>query len=357
MADGMSDDLKKNAVDVFVVELDADRSDVEQQQSVDWLQKDASHQDLFDSIEHQWSDIEPLNCWAQAEIENLEKTLIPTPREGTIKARLSHFFYGLGLLITAVASVALFVWLPLGQQEDILRYSTQKGEQRKLILADGSRAHLNSASTIEIEFTKNLRKVRLLKGEGLFEVVHERSRPFVVQASDSKVVAVGTSFNVRYGDEEITVTVLEGRVAVIASTDDEKMPLVGVDSPDVDLVSANIDPSNRGIFLDVDRQVRISMQGTLKLPVEVDAESLTAWNRGLLVFDGVPLHEVASEISRYIDGDIRVGASVADHPVTGGIKISDRDTMLALLSEVVPITVLQKSSKLTLLVRDDVNEI
>ena len=82
---------------------------------------------------------------------------------------------------------------------------------------------------------------------------------------------------------------------------------------------------------------------------EVNAAEVTAWDRGLLVLDGMPLRQVAKELSRYISGDVEVAVDVPDHPVTGVIKISDSETMLRFLSEVVPVRPVKRSSQITVL--------
>jgi ferric-dicitrate binding protein FerR (iron transport regulator) len=47
-----------------------------------------------------------------------------------------------------------------------------------------------------------------------FEVAHEPDRAFRVVARSAEVIAIGTQFDVRLGDDSTLVTVVEGRVAV-----------------------------------------------------------------------------------------------------------------------------------------------
>ena len=82
---------------------------------------------------------------------------------------------------------------------------------------------------------------------------------------------------------------------------------------------------------------------------KVRAASETAWIEGKLVFDNTPLREVVKELSRYIPGDILVDQNVPNHLVTGIIHIRNADTMLGLLSQVVPVTPIKQSASLTVL--------
>ncbi|NWO96408.1 hypothetical protein GY976_25075, partial [Escherichia coli] len=61
------------------------------------------------------------------------------------------------------------------------------------------------------------RRLRLVAGEALFKVAHDKSRPFVVETRHGEVVAVGTMFDVSVGKGEAKVTVVEGVVRVALS--------------------------------------------------------------------------------------------------------------------------------------------
>jgi transmembrane sensor len=350
MTDVMNNDIDKKTLEYFLTDLDEENTSVEQLERERWLRENPQQQDQLDQLEQQWSEVESLAPWAHEEIERLESNLGLTqvPDQGKVSP-IRYYLKWLSVPLAAAALLLVFITLPIIQQDDPLYYETTKGEQRKLILPDGSRVSLNSDSAIEVTFTTQARDIRLLKGEGLFEVVHEQSRPFVVTARENQVVAVGTVFNVRFDHEDITVTVLEGKVAVVP-TQDNKL------TTNATLAIENLpdQPSgaglSSGVLLELGRQIRVSRHGVIAAPQEVHADNVTAWNRGMMIFDGVSLREVAREMSRYIDGDIQVDDAVANHLVTGGIKISDRDTMLGLLLEVVPIQLVNKNPKLTILI-------
>ena len=111
-------------------------------------------------------------------------------------------------------------------------YSTGIGEQRSLMLADGSRVDLNARSSIRIQLRDTRREIELLRGQAIFYVAKDFQRPFVVRAAATQIRAVGTSFDVNRGSSGTTVTVLEGRVAVSpadvsppASTSSQVMPV------------------------------------------------------------------------------------------------------------------------------------
>ncbi|SMC97934.1 FecR family protein [Pedobacter nyackensis] len=83
-------------------------------------------------------------------------------------------------------------------------YVSEKGERKKITLADGSLVYLNSDSKLEIDedFNKRTRNVRL-SGEAFFDVKHDQERPFKVSTKWYKIIVLGTAFNVKsYANEK-----------------------------------------------------------------------------------------------------------------------------------------------------------
>ena len=74
-----------------------------------------------------------------------------------------------------------------------------------MVLPDGSLLHLNTGTSVEIDFSAEVRNVELIKGEALFNVVQASNRPFVVDVIDHNVVAVGTTFNLQITDAALKI--------------------------------------------------------------------------------------------------------------------------------------------------------
>lgn len=323
----------KLAIQWYIRMRSPDVLNEEQQAHEDWLSQSVANKEAYEAIEREWQDLDPLSSWAIHEMRALEDHISP-PRNNR------YFLFGITSLVTAaLVALVIYIYLPLVNQPEIHHYETMKGEQRKIVLEDGSLIHLNSASSLDVQYTSEVREINMLRGEGLFAVANERSRPFVVKVHESKIVAVGTRFSVYYKKNEVAVTVLEGRIAIMAENKNKEFSST----------SAEINLTNSSILLESDRQARVNKQGHVSDVHIVDAEKITAWNRGLIIFDNTPLREVAEEISRYIVGQIQVAHDVPNYPVTGVIKIRDQETMLHLLSEVVAVTPVKQSSQLTML--------
>ena len=72
---------------------------------------------------------------------------------------------------------------------------TPRGGQYEVVLADGTKVWLNSASSLSYPatFTGRNRQVQL-KGEAYFEVAQDKNKPFRVSVGDVQVDVPGNEF-------------------------------------------------------------------------------------------------------------------------------------------------------------------
>ncbi len=93
-----------------------------------------------------------------------------------------------------------------------LEIETAVGEVRRVPLTDGSVASVNTNSKVAVAMQGERRRVNLEDGEVWFQVAHDKARPFVVEAGEVRVQAVGTAFSVRRRQGGADVLVTEGAV-------------------------------------------------------------------------------------------------------------------------------------------------
>ncbi len=197
-----------------------------------------------------------------------------------------------GVAVAATAAAGLFLHSFVAQAQ---AYATAVGEQRTCPLEDGSVVYLNTDSRVEIEFTRDKRSVLLVRGEALFSVARNPSRPFIVLSGDVGIRAAGTQFNVRRRDHATDVSVIEGGVQI---TPTNKPPVV-----------RNADPYARTgtapTKIQAGEEVRVSGGEITRLP-QRDVDISISWRRRQLVFSDTPLSDVAAEFNRYNLHQIRV---------------------------------------------------
>jgi len=98
-------------------------------------------------------------------------------------------------------------------------FQTKSGERKKITLPDGSIVLLNAQSSLSIgkEFNEVNREV-VLKGEGYFDVVHNKNKPFKVRTEEFNINVLGTAFNVKAYPDEISseATLIRGLITMEA---------------------------------------------------------------------------------------------------------------------------------------------
>ena len=188
-----------------------------------------------------------------------------------------------------VAAVAAFVAVPsLRPPSDVEVFETSVGERSVITLADGSIVSINTNSLVEVSFPASERLVKLLRGQAYFEVAEDVYRPFVVQAGDQRVVALGTAFDVRFDRKDLVeITLVEGRVEVNdVSRARGAFPRKGGQAP-VDPIA--LTPGHR----------LIARATSAPEVVVTDTVEETSWRSGQLLFRERPLASAVEEINRY----------------------------------------------------------
>jgi transmembrane sensor len=225
----------------------------------------------------------------------------------------------------AAAVLLMGVGLALFMLETPREFRAALGEQRSVLLADGSRVTLNTASTIEVILQKGRREVRLVQGEALFEVAHDAARPFLVRAGNAQLKDLGTQFNVDMRSNGTTVTVVEGQVAV-----DSAAP-----SARGDALGHGVGNTVEALVLGANDRVVVTSAGVGAPQRGVNVAASVAWTQRQLMFDHRPLSEVAEEFNRYNKDRIDIdSAELKGQEVTGVFEAKDPASFVAFLSSV-----------------------
>lgn len=205
-----------------------------------------------------------------------------------------------------------------------LRFVTAVGEQRSVVLADGSKVSLNTGTAIEVAYGPEERVVRLVRGQALFDVAHAPQRPFSVIVAGRKVTALGTLFEVRVDASRLRVTLLRGRVRV----DEETGKSEGQG------VSAT---PRAPTFLSPGEQ--FSAVGTLAPVVQsVDVGQQLLWRQSLVEFDDEPIAGAIAELNRYSSTPIVAADSrVAAMRISGVVRTGDPADFTALVGAMLPV--------------------
>lgn len=198
-------------------------------------------------------------------------------------------------------------------------YANHEMARKRLDLSDGSVVYLDVGAKISVTMSPGERRLKLESGRALFDVAHDKTRPFSVSALGSQVVALGTRFQVELKEQERAVNVIlaEGAVAV--------SDISGADAWREVLVP--------GQKLKIDAQLNSHVKSS------VNADALTSWSKGVLVFDGMPLRNVLEELNRYAETRVVLGDNtLATIPIAGNfIAGGDSNEFVETLTAILPL--------------------
>jgi ferric-dicitrate binding protein FerR (iron transport regulator) len=168
--------------------------------------------------------------------------------------------------------------------------TTPKGVKYEVVLSDGTRVFLNSASSLKfpVSFPDSSRVV-VLTGEAYFEVAHLPAKdgggkPFYVKISlpgrdGGEVKVLGTHFNIMAYDDEnaVKTTLLSGAVSM-RKGDKEVL----------------LKPGQQAVLSNSGLQVK-----------EADMEEALAWKNGKFLFRAADIAAIMRQISRWYDIDVQ----------------------------------------------------
>ena len=200
------------------------------------------------------------------------------------------------------------------------------GQQELAVLPDGSKAQLNSNSTITYDEENWQQERRLqLEGEAFFEV--KKGSKFTVNTAIGDVSVLGTSFNVKQRGDELLVACYTGKVKVV--------------SGDFDTV------------LTPGKIAKITSDGKARV-FDFESEETPSWINGITTLDETPFKMVLEELENVYGLDIQYDGAYDTIIYTGGFPNNNAGNAIKLVLDPLNIRYAfdQKSQSLTILNED-----
>lgn len=302
-------DIRRQEAATWFARLSQRRVSAEDVRAFSIWRRDTRNAAAYDRVETLWK---ASNALAQdPDIAALTADAL-TSAPSALRSRAAA--YGLrktlaGFALALAVAILMGVWA-LQRPET---YSTRTGEQRMIVLTDGSRVMLDTDTVIRVRLERHLRTISLDRGQAFFQVSGDPQRPFIVTSGDTRVTAIGTRFDVRRTGDGARITLIEGRVAV--------------EGPDTE-PKWRLRPGEQ-----------ISTNAARPIVAKVDAERVTSWTTGRLIFEGTPVRAAVAEVNRYSDRKIELQAvTIADIPVSGAFDTGDVEGFAAALTDLYPVS-------------------
>lgn len=293
-----------------------------------WCEEDPRNLQEFRSAQSVWHAANP----SAPSLPSLPESMVsPPPLQHWVNRRT-----WLGLAATVVIAVGASMYLRSGEDELLQSYATPIAGTGSSVLPDGSRVELGADSRITTRYTAKQRSISVDFGEAYFLVAKDPSRPFLVDAGDMKVTAVGTAFNVRRNSDRVVIAVSEGRVQLDNQSE----------------FTDTAEPSKGTTPLEAGQQAIYSRDSRTMTIAEIKAADVASWRNGVLKYMHEPLGSVAQDLSRYHTKRIVISDSrLSAMPFTGTVFSTRIGDALNALESVFPLQVKEGSDAIELLPR------
>ena len=219
---------------------------------------------------------------------------------------------GSGIRLNNKSNILIYANKSTSNVDEKILYNTiviPQGGEYQLRLADGTLIWMNSLSQLRYptRFSKNHREV-YLSGEAYFEVAKDASKPFIVSTKKTRVVVLGTRFNVSaYDDNPVnTTTLLEGSVKLQGRTS-----------------SSVLSPN---------QQALVDANGTIDLIRKVDANKSIDWKNGFFELENSDIRQIMTKAARWYDIKVQFENTIPETKLYGRISRNvDFDELLEIL--------------------------
>ncbi len=273
-----------------------------------WLRESPAHAAAFDSVTAMWDVAAGVRT---VRMEHVEQR--PVKRRAVIG--------GMSLLALMGGSMAVWRAAYAGV------YETEVGEQKHIVLKDGTNAFLDTDTHIRVNFNDEARNIELQLGRANFRVTPDNVRPFVVTAADHRILAQHSNLDVSRIGNTVSVLLVEGTATV--ETETHHVRKSTVIETGQRLVAKSVDAMN------IDRP---------------NPRPLLAWQTGQAIFANETLEDAVAEMNRYSSVTLEIpDPSIRKLRISGAYRVGDVAAFARSLARLLPIEVRETGDRVQLL--------
>lgn len=193
------------------------------------------------------------------------------------------------------------------------------GKRSSIELADGTKVWLNSGSKLVFPaaFTQEKREV-YLEGEGIFEVAHDKSHPFIVKSGEQNIEVLGTVFNVsNYLDDDAISTVLKSGSVKISYENSR----IANSAKSITIV-----PNTLAVYDRNEKHIKTQ---------QVAVDKYFSWRDGIFIFKNDSMKSIMKKVSRYYNIEIVINdKALASTSFSGYLDVKDNvDNVIKIIQE------------------------
>ncbi|MDL2305251.1 DUF4974 domain-containing protein [Bacteroides sp. OttesenSCG-928-D19] len=282
-----------------------------------WMMQEETFEEFDSYCEERWhTQTEQIDTQTEQEMWKAISTKIEKKKKKQF--HLNPLFYRIAVSILLPICVGLGAYIAFTHKAatiDTFEVMADRGQKSSVVLPDGTKVWINSATRLKYQPHKNERRVAL-EGEAYFEVAKDPKKKFIVNCHELNVEALGTAFNVKGypTDDFVTVALLEGSVKVYNHEN-----------------TAILNPNQQVSFL---KTANTFVRSDINDEREIDF-----WRRNILYFRSASLEEIAKTLERMYGITVEFdNQELKQIPYSGSIRNSSLNNVLHIISLTYSIT-------------------
>lgn len=308
---------KQAAIQWFLRMQHAEVEDSERSRFESWLMESSANQEAYSEVARLWDSFDsPVALETLATAMEQKNYFNKLERSHRFKKTAAGVLGALTLGIGSIFAYQFWQSQPVMQ----LAAQTELGDIKSQRLEDGTLLTMNTGTDIEVSYYRDHRLVKLKRGEAIFEVARDESRPFIVDSGSARVSVLGTRFAVNRMQKLIRISVDHGLVKV------EKQDSQNETSTPIMLHNGEV------------AEVRADAANPLKTTRQ--ATDAFTFEKGVITFDQAGIDEIAETLSRYRKVPVIAQSDTGNnHQITAVIKSQSIETFLRQLPNMAPVKV------------------
>lgn len=243
-------------------------------------------------------------------IDNLDEVITFRPASTPSRSFLTGSWFRVAATLLLLISASYGIWF-ITDSKSLKTPSGVESQNQKMILGDGTIVWLQKDSRLSYTEQAGTRHAEL-KGEALFEVAKDASRPFTITCGKITATVLGTSFNMKEGEHKVELTVLTGKVNLSSS---------------IDKKGINVFPREKVIYGHTGSVEKMMLDSS-------DFNSIASFTEYNMQFSDTPMHGVFSRMEKKFNVRISLeNKALGNCHITADLTDQSLDNTLQMLSE------------------------
>jgi len=284
--------------ELLIKYIEGNATDSEKVSVTNWLDSDPENMKEYLALRK----LHDITIWQTSPVAKPEHETTSKDSRRSRKIAFSEVMKYAAILVVAII-VSRYAFPELKSVEKVAMQSlyVPAGQRAEIKLEDGTKVWLNANTTLTFpnQFSGKTREVSI-NGEGYFEVVSNKLKPFIVKTDKYNIKVWGTKFNIMAysGHENFETALFEGSVEVL--------------NPG----------GSKGILIQPDQRIFQEKEQLTIAPITDLNHQL--WKEGILSFQDESFTELVNKLQLYFDMKIEVkNDKILNYQCTGKFRTKD----------------------------------